>query len=176
MNNKSFEIGETIWVNNPTSGKEIPYCHMAIIVSKASVRPSFHPEVKVEVKWPNTKINEWVPLWRCEKMIKQKRQAVINSLQKEVNESWELGGNDDPCNKMYVTKSGKHIKNSFHPKRLISVGDKKNDNTYLGATFPKSLKVGSKITGKVVEGVSMLIFIPINFFALIITIAFFFDI
>ena len=102
---------------------------MAIIVSKASVRPSFHPEVKAEVKWPNTKRNEWVPLWRCEKMIKQKRQAVINSLQKEVNESWELGGNDDPCNKMYVTKRGKRI-NLFCPKRLITVRAKNNDNTY----------------------------------------------
>ena len=67
MNNKSFEIGETIWVNNPTSANKIQYCHMAIIVSKASVRPSFTPEVKVQVKWPNTKSNEWVPLWRCEK-------------------------------------------------------------------------------------------------------------
>ena len=99
--------------------------------------------------------------------MKQKCQAAINSLQKKVNESWELGGNDDPCNEMYVTKRGK-IMNSFHPKRFFSVREKKNDNTYIGAsvsekkidnntyigaTFPKSLKVGSKITGEVVEGV-----------------------
>ena len=115
MNNKNFEIGKTILVHNETSGNEMPYCHMAIIVSKASVRPSLNPEMKVEVKWPNTKRNEWVPLRLCEKMMKQKRRAAINSLQKEVNESWELGGNDDPCNKMYVTKRCKGI-NYFCPK------------------------------------------------------------
>ena len=73
MDSKGLKVHETIWVNNPTSEKNPPHCHMAVIVSEGIFCHGFQPELRVKVKWCSTNKTEWVSLDRCEKMGKKKR-------------------------------------------------------------------------------------------------------